>query len=63
MSRHWAEILMGVFVGIRAELLTLIAGVLRTVMEDLDEDRFRHALESLDRHSAVLMNRVLMSGP
>lgn len=47
-----AEILLFVTVAINAALLIFIAGVLRKVMNDMDEPAFEHFLGSFYRHSA-----------
>ena len=45
------EVLLFVSVAINAALLIFIAGVLRKVMDDMDEGTFKHFLESFYRHS------------
>ena len=52
MNRLLAEILLFASVAINAALLIFIAGVLRKVMNDMDEPAFQHFLGSLYRHSA-----------
>ncbi len=47
----FAEILLFVSVAMNAALMTFIAGVLRKVMNDMDEPTFKHFLDSLVRHS------------
>jgi hypothetical protein len=52
MNRTLAEILLFVSVATNAALLIFIAGVLRKVINDIDEPAFKHFLGSLYRHSA-----------
>jgi hypothetical protein len=52
MTQTLAEILLFAFVAINAALLIFIAGVLRKVMNDMDEPGFKHFVESLVRHSS-----------
>ncbi len=61
MNRTFAEILLYVSVAINAALLIFIAGVLRKVMNDMDEPAFKHFVMSLYRHStrSLFMNTVL----
>ena len=51
MTRNLAEILLFALVAINAALLIFIAGVLRKVMNDMDEFTFKHFVGSLVRHS------------
>ncbi len=51
MTRTLAEILLFASLAINAALLIFIAGVLRKVMNDMDEARFRQFVVSLVRHS------------
>lgn len=61
MTQTLAEILLFVSVAINAALLMFIAGVLRTVMNDMDGAEFKHFLASLYRHStrSPFMNTIL----
>jgi hypothetical protein len=52
MNQTLAEILLFVSVATNAALLIFIAGVLRNVMNDMDEPAFKQFLGSLYRHSA-----------
>ena len=52
MNQTLAEILLFVSVATNAALLIFIAGVLRKVMNDMDEPAFKYFLGSLYRHSA-----------
>ncbi len=52
MNQTLAEILLFVSVATNAALLIFIAGVLRKVMNDMDESAFKTFLGSLYRHSA-----------
>jgi hypothetical protein len=52
VNQTLAEILLFVSVATNAGLLIFIAGVLRKVMNDMDEPAFKHFLGSLYRHSA-----------
>jgi hypothetical protein len=52
VNQTLAEVLLFVFVAINAALLIFIAGVLRKVMNDMDEPAFKLFLGSLYRHSA-----------
>lgn len=51
MTRTLAEILLFASLAINAALLIFIAGVLRKVMNDMDEPAFRQFVVSLVRHS------------
>ena len=51
MTQTLAEILLFALVAINAALLIFIAGVLRKVMNDMDEPVFKHFVGSLVRHS------------
>ena len=61
MNQTLAEILLFVSVATNTALLIFIAGVLRKVMNDMDELAFKHFLGSLYRHStrSPFMNTVL----
>lgn len=52
MNRTLAEILLYVSVAINAAVLTFIAGVLRKVMNDMDDSAFKQFLGSFYRHGA-----------
>jgi hypothetical protein len=52
MNQILAETLLFVSVATNAALLIFMAGVLRKVMNDMDEPAFKHFLGSLYRHSA-----------
>jgi hypothetical protein len=52
MTQILAEILLSTLVAINAALLIFIAGVLRKVMNDMDEPTFKHFVGSLVRHSS-----------
>ena len=52
MNQTLAEILLFLSVATNAALLIFIAGVLRRVMNDMDDPAFKHFLGSLYRHSA-----------
>ena len=52
MNQRLAEILLFVLVAINAALLLFIAGVLRKVMNDMDEPAFHRFVGSLYRHSS-----------
>ena len=49
--KAFVEILLFASVAMNAALLTFIAGVLRKVMNDMDEPTFKHFVDSLVRHS------------
>lgn len=49
--RVFAEILLFVSVAMNAALMTFIAGVLRKVMNDMDERTFKRTLDSIVRYS------------
>lgn len=51
MTRALAEILLFASLAINAALLIFIAGVLRRVMNDMDESQFKQFVVSLVRHS------------
>lgn len=51
MTRTLAEILLFASLAINAALLVFIAGVLRKVMNDMDDAQFRQFVVSLVRHS------------
>lgn len=51
MSRTFAEILLFASLVLNAGLLVFIAGVLRKVMNDMDDPAFRQFVSSLVRHS------------
>lgn len=51
MTRTLAEILLFGLLAMNAALLIFIAGVLRKVMNDMDEAAFKQFLTSLVRHS------------
>lgn len=51
MHRTFVEILLFVSVAANTALLMFIAGVLRKVMNDMDDSAFKHFLGSLYRHS------------
>ena len=51
MTKIFAEILLLVSVAINAALLIFIAGVLRKVMNDMDDSTFTHFVRSLVVHS------------
>jgi hypothetical protein len=51
MTRTFAEILLFAALAINAALLIFIAGVLRKVMNDMDEGTFKQFVVSLVRHS------------
>jgi VIT1/CCC1 family predicted Fe2+/Mn2+ transporter len=51
MTRSLAEILLIGFLAMNASLLIFIAGVLRKVMNDMDESAFKAFVDSLVRHS------------
>lgn len=51
MTQNLGEILLFTLVAINAALLVFIAGVLRKVMNDMDEAEYRHFAGSLVRHS------------
>lgn len=61
MNQTLAEILLFASVAINTALLIFFAGVLRKVMNDMDELAFKHFLGSLYRHStrSPFMNTVL----
>ena len=52
MTQIFAESLLSAFVAINAALLIFIAGVLRKVMNDMDEAAFKHFVGSLVRYSS-----------
>jgi hypothetical protein len=52
VNQTLSEILLFVSVATNAALLIFISGVLRKVMNDVDEPAFEHFLGSLSRHSA-----------
>ena len=52
MTQTLAETLLFALVAMNAALLLLIAGVLRKVMNDMDESAFQQFLSSLFRHSS-----------
>lgn len=51
MTRTLVEILLFASLAINAALLIFIAGVLRKVMNDMDESAFKQFVDSLVRHS------------
>lgn len=51
MTRTLAEILLFVSIAVNAALLIFIAGVLRKIMNDMDEPAFKQFVVSLVRHS------------
>ena len=51
MTRTFAEILLFASLAINSALLIFLAGVLRKVMDEMDESAFKHFLASLVRHS------------
>lgn len=51
MTRHLAEILLFASLVLNASLLIFIAGVLKKVMNEMDEAAFKRFLDSLVRHS------------
>ena len=52
MTQTLAEILLFALIAINAALLIFIAGVLRKVMNDMDEPAFKHFVGSLVLHSS-----------
>jgi hypothetical protein len=52
MNQHLAEILLFASVAMNAALLTFLAGVIRKVMNDMEEPAFLQFVKSLYRHSA-----------
>jgi len=52
MSQTLAEILLLAVIAMNAALLIFIAGVLRKIMNDMDETAFKHFIGSLVRHSS-----------
>ena len=51
MTRSFAEILLFASLAINAALLIFLAGVVRKVMDDMDESAFKQFVASLVRHS------------